>query len=49
MSGAASAKDIAKCFGRATESRVDRIEELLETLATLGKARELDDGRYVAV
>jgi hypothetical protein len=49
MSGTASAIDIAKCFGRATESRVDRIEELLETLATLGKARELADGRYVAM
>lgn len=46
---AASANDVAKHFGRATETRVDRIEEVLETLTALGKARELKDGRYVAV
>jgi hypothetical protein len=45
----ASAKDIAKSFGRATDGRVERIEEILETLESLGKARELDEGRYVAV
>jgi hypothetical protein len=45
----ASAKDIAKSFGRATDGRVERIEEILETLEALGKARELDDGRYVSV
>jgi hypothetical protein len=45
----ASAKEVAKSFGRATESRVERIEEILETLAALGKARQLDDNRYIAV
>ena len=37
---------LAKRFARANK---DRIAELLETLASLGKARELVDGRYVAV
>jgi len=32
-----------------TEARVDRIEEILATLAALGKARHLDDDRYIAV
>jgi len=45
----ASAKDVAKSFGRATAPRVERIDEILETLETLGKARQLNDGRYVAV
>ena len=47
--GAASPTDIARTFGCATAHSVERIEELLETLATLGKARQLEDGRYVAV
>jgi hypothetical protein len=29
--------------------RVERIEEILETLAALGKARELAGDRYIAV
>ena len=41
-----TAKDLGKTFGRVTKSREDRIEEILEAL---GKARELADGRYVAV
>lgn len=45
----ASATDIAKSFGRATAQRVERIEEILETLAALGKAREIDNDRYLAV
>jgi hypothetical protein len=45
----ASAKEIAKTFGRTTEQRVDRIDEILETLAALGKARPIDNDRYVAV
>jgi hypothetical protein len=49
MPGAASPTDIARTLGRATKQRVDLIEELLETLATLGKARELEDGRFVAM
>jgi hypothetical protein len=44
----ATATDVAKTFGRATAQRVERIEEILETLATLGKARELDNDRYLA-
>jgi hypothetical protein len=39
-------QQIAKQFTRANK---DRIAELLETLASLGKARQLDDGRYVSV
>ena len=38
--------DEAKRFTRANK---DRIAELLETLASQDKARQLDDGRYVAV
>ena len=37
---------IAKHFTRANK---DRVAELLETLAALGKVRELEDGRYVPV
>lgn len=37
---------IAKQFTRANK---DRIAELLETLSSLGKDRQLDDGRYVPV
>jgi hypothetical protein len=46
LAGPADETDIAKRFTRANK---DRIAELLETLASLGKARQLDDGRYVAV
>jgi DNA-binding IclR family transcriptional regulator len=38
--------ELAKRF---TGANKDRIAELLETLASLGKARQLDDGRYVPV
>ena len=38
-------EQLAKTFLRA---RVDRVEELLDTLASLGQARELDDGRFAA-
>lgn len=38
--------DLAKYFTRANK---ERIAELLETLSSLGKARELSDGRYVGV
>jgi len=41
--GPVSAGQLAKTFARA---RVDRIEELLEALASLGQARELPDGRF---
>jgi hypothetical protein len=42
----ASEADLAKRF---TAGNKTRIAELLETLASLGKARQLDDGRYVPV
>jgi len=38
-----TAEELARTFSRA---RTDRVTELLETLATLGQARQLDDGRY---
>jgi hypothetical protein len=44
----ASATDIAKSFGRATAQRIGRIDEILETLAALGKARQIGEERYVA-
>ena len=45
---AVAAKDVAKCFGTAAAKRVELIDDLLETLETLGKARQLKDGRFVA-
>jgi hypothetical protein len=42
--GPLSAADLAQGFTRAPRAR---ISELLETLATLGHARRLDDGRYL--
>ena len=42
--GPLSAADLAQAFTRAPRAR---ISELLETLATLGHARRLDDGRYL--
>jgi hypothetical protein len=42
----ADESDIAKHFTRAKK---ERIAELLETLTSLGKARELEDGRFVVV
>lgn len=43
-SGPVTAAELAASFSRA---RADRIEELLETLATLGQAREVENGKYV--
>jgi hypothetical protein len=38
-----TAKDLAKMFERA---RVDKVQELLETLASLGQAREVGEGNF---
>jgi hypothetical protein len=46
LSAPADEADVARRFTRANK---DRIAELLETLASLGKARQLDNGRYAAV
>ena len=43
--GPAAAADLAQCFARAPRAKV---AELLDTLATLGHARRLPDGRYLA-
>jgi len=37
---------VAKRFMRANKAR---IAELLDTLASLGRARQLEDGKFVAV
>jgi hypothetical protein len=42
--GPVSAVQLAASFSRASK---DRIEELLETLATLGQAREVEEGKFV--
>lgn len=42
--GAVTSKQLAKNFSRAN---VDRVEELLQTLVSLGQARETEEGRYV--
>ena len=39
-----SAETLARQFTRA---RMDRVEELLQTLAEMGQAREVEDGRFV--
>jgi DNA-binding IclR family transcriptional regulator len=46
LAAPADETQIAKHFTRANK---DRVAELLETLAALGKVRELEDGRYVPV
>lgn len=45
FNGPATAEQVARSFTRA---RTDRVVELLETLASLGQCRALEDGRYVA-
>ncbi|QDU86846.1 hypothetical protein Pla175_01990 [Pirellulimonas nuda] len=45
LSGPATAADVSKRFTRANK---ERVAELLETLAALGRARRLEDGRYAA-
>jgi hypothetical protein len=42
--GAATAEQLAKTFSRA---KVDRVTELLETLASLGQVREVEAGRFI--
>ncbi|MBA3765472.1 MAG: hypothetical protein H0W99_00525 [Acidobacteria bacterium] len=44
-SGVVTPAQLAKSFQRA---RVDRIEELLQTLVLLGQARQVEEGRYAA-
>jgi len=46
LGSAATAEEVAATFKRAN---ADDIAEILETLATLGQARELPDGRFVGV
>lgn len=49
QTSAVTAADLARSFGaRATPARVRAVEELLQTLASLGQAREVGGGRYVA-
>ncbi len=43
--GPVTAQQLAKQFQRA---RLDRVEELLDTLVSLGQARDLPDGRFIA-
>lgn len=45
FNGPATAEQVARSFKSA---RTDRVAELLDTLASLGQCRELEDGRYVA-
>ncbi|MGH9966356.1 MAG: class I SAM-dependent DNA methyltransferase, partial [Pyrinomonadaceae bacterium] len=43
--GAVTPRQVAKLFSRAN---VDRVEELLQTLVSLGQARETEEGHYVS-
>jgi hypothetical protein len=45
---AATAEEIAKHFGQATKQRVELVEELLETLSTLGKARLVEGQKFIS-
>ena len=45
QAGPATAEQLAAGFSR---GRADRIGELLETLATLGQAHQVEEGRFVA-
>ena len=45
LASPATPEDVAMSFSRA---KVDRVDELLETLVTLGQALQIDDGRFVA-
>ena len=48
--GPVTPKQVAAGFGgRRTTSRVAQVAALLETLAALGQAREVEDGRFVGV
>jgi len=40
-----TSKNLAKKFSRAN---IDRVEELLQTLVSLGQARETEEGHYVS-
>jgi hypothetical protein len=40
---------VAERFARLGKNGAERVGELLETLASLGKARELEDGRWLAM
>ncbi len=43
--GPVTSEQLARTFLRAN---MERVEELLDTLVSLGQARELDDGRFVS-
>jgi hypothetical protein len=45
LAAPATPEDVAQCFMRA---RIDRVNELLDTLVSLGQSFQLDDGRFVA-
>jgi hypothetical protein len=48
--GPVTPKQVVAVFdGRRTTSRVAQVAALLETLAALGQAREVEDGRFVGV
>ena len=44
-----TAQDIAALFGKRSKKRIAQINDWLNTLALLGQARQLEDGRFVAV
>jgi hypothetical protein len=44
-----SREEVSKSFGCKNDKFIERIEEILETLATLGKAREFDNERFIAM
>jgi hypothetical protein len=46
INGPASEEEVAKHFSRANK---ERVAELLDTITSLGKARELEDGRFHTV
>jgi hypothetical protein len=49
LSATASPADAATLAKTFKSAKIDRLEDILETLASLGQARALPDGRYVAL
>ena len=49
LAAAAGPVDVATLAKNFKGTKTDRLEDILETLASLGQARALADGRYVAL
>lgn len=48
QAGVVTPAELAPCFMGAPSSRVPLVEQMLETLGSLGQAREVEAGRHTA-